>query len=92
MLLRGRLDLAEFGKLLKHILHHSATLFHVRHLAAAENHGDLHFVLVLEKANRLLDLETDVMLPVLGRSRISLVFVWCVFWLDFFFFSYLYLP
>lgn len=59
----GRLafDLAVFGQHFDDLIHHAAAFVDVRVLPAPERDSDLHLVVVLQKANRLLDLEFDIM-------------------------------
>lgn len=49
-----------FGKQFDDVFHHLTALFDMSHLATAEQDGDLHLVVVLEKANGLLHLELNI--------------------------------
>ena len=71
-------DLSELDEVSDHSFHHFATFFDVSHFAATEEDRDLDLIFVLKKALGLTDLGIDIVSPVLGRRRISLVLVvWC---------------
>ncbi len=57
-----------FGKQFDDVFHHLAAFFDMSHLPSAEQDGYLHFVVVLEKANRLLHLKLDIVLARLGSN------------------------
>ena len=61
LLLRGgRFQLADFEQLGDDLIHDLAAFVDVREFATTEDDRDLHLVFVLEKAQRLLDLEFDI--------------------------------
>lgn len=51
-----------------HDFENAAALFGMGVLASFEYDRDLHFVFILQKANRLLDLEVDVVIACLGMQ------------------------
>ena len=63
-----RFELADFQQLCDDLVHHLPAFVDVGQFAAAEDDGDEHLVLVLEKALRLLDLELDVVIAGLGAE------------------------
>ena len=42
--------------------HHLLSFLDMGQLTPTEHHGDLHFILMLEKADRFLDLKIDIVL------------------------------
>ena len=66
MLLWRCFHFANFAQRLDHHLHDLAAFFDVGHFTTAEQHADLHFVLVLEKFLSLPDLGADVFLTRFG--------------------------
>lgn len=71
-LLRAGLKFTEFEQLLHDIFHHASAFLNVSHFSAAEDDGDLNFVLVLQESLRLVDFETDVVLTCF-RSQANLL-------------------
>ena len=59
-------DFSVFGELGDNGLHDLAPFFYMCQLAAAEHHGHLDFVLVVEKTDSLFDLEIDIVFARLG--------------------------
>lgn len=59
---RQTFNFAMLGKHLDDMVHHLAALVDVRVFATAKQHRHLDFVIVLQKANSLLDLEPDIVL------------------------------
>lgn len=51
-----------FGKQFDHFIHDFAPFFDVGVLATAKHDGDLNFVAMFEKTNRLFDLKFDIVL------------------------------
>ena len=50
------------------MLHHFAALFDMGHFASAEHHGDLHFIFVIEKTDRLFHFKVDIVLTGFGAK------------------------
>ena len=78
-----RFELADVFQALDHLAYDALALFDVGHFPPAENHRNDHLVLVRRNSRAWLTLTSMSWSPVLGRTRISLIFIWCVWLLCF---------
>ena len=68
LLQRRLFQFGELSKLLQDVFHNASSLIDVSHFTAAENHGNLDFIFVLEEADCLSDFGADIVLAGFGAE------------------------
>ena len=68
LLRRITLDLTVLGQQLNDVVHHFSALVDMGIFSTSEKHCDLNLVIVLQKANCLLDLKPDIVLARFGAD------------------------